>query len=439
MAHILIAEDERSINNLMAANLRLVGHTCDQVMDGEAALAGVQQTEYDLLLLDVMLPGIDGFALKGRLPAELPVIYVTAKANLADKLRGLGLGADDYIVKPFEILELLARVENVLRRTRRNTTWFEFHDLQVDLCARRVLRGGEEVTLTPQEFALLEALVINRNLALSREKLLEIAWGYDYQGETRTVDVHIQRLRRKLARKRETQPVNRIGYRPNTGGKPKAPRPYRPARTFSKGAGGALLCRCVNYVKTGEPPLDKNGRIPYNIVRLRTKKARCALAGRWESLERDCGAWINLLSRMVRRRLNATLQGLGITAIQSRVIFYILEHSPRQPVYQRDIESAFRLSRSTATGILQQLERKGILLRESVEQDARLKSLVPTARAVELNEQVRACLRQTEALLTQGLSEGQVRLFIETAAAMARNLEAEDCAAPPGEAENKFG
>lgn len=156
-------------------------------------------------------------------------------------------------------------------------------------------------------------------------------------------------------------------------------------------------------------------------------------------MERDCGAWINLLSRMVRRRLNATLQGLGITAIQSRVIFYILEHSPRQPVYQRDIESAFQLSRSTATGILQQLERKGILLRESVEQDARLKSLVPTARAAELNEQVRACLRQTEALLTQGLSEGQVRLFIETAAAMARNLEAEDCAATPDEAENKFG
>ena len=218
MAHILIAEDERSINNLMAANLRLVGHTCDQVMDGEAALAGVQQTEYDLLLLDVMLPGRDGFALKGRLPAELPVIYVTAKANLADKLRGLGLGADDYIVKPFEILELLARVENVLRRTRRNTTWFEFHDLQVDLCARRVLRGGEEVTLTPQEFALLEALVINRNLALSREKLLEIAWGYDYQGETRTVDVHIQRLRRKLGLEKEIQTVYKIGYRLNTRG-----------------------------------------------------------------------------------------------------------------------------------------------------------------------------------------------------------------------------
>jgi DNA-binding MarR family transcriptional regulator len=156
-------------------------------------------------------------------------------------------------------------------------------------------------------------------------------------------------------------------------------------------------------------------------------------------LEKDCGAQINLLSRMLKRRLNATLQDLGITAIQSRVMFYIMDHCLEGPVFQRDVEQVFSLSRSTATGILQQLERKGILLRESVEQDARLKSLVPTARAVELNEQVRACLRQTEALLTQGLSEGQVRLFIETAAAMARNLEAEDCAAPPGEAENKFG
>lgn len=146
-------------------------------------------------------------------------------------------------------------------------------------------------------------------------------------------------------------------------------------------------------------------------------------------VEKDCGAWVNLLSRMVRRRLNTTLQGLGITAIQSRVIFYILEQSAHGPVYQRDIEGVFRLSRSTATGILQQLERKGILRRESVEQDARLKSLVPTASAVELSEQVRACLRQTEMLLTKGLSEGQVQLFIETAGAMARNLEADESAA----------
>ena len=150
-------------------------------------------------------------------------------------------------------------------------------------------------------------------------------------------------------------------------------------------------------------------------------------------MEKDCGAWINLLSRMVKKRLNTTLQGLGITAIQSRVIFYILDHYEQQPVFQRDIESAFQLSRSTATGILQQLEKKGILRRESVASDARLKSLVPTEQAAELGCQVRACLRQIEQVLTRGLSDGQVQLFRETLAAMADNLQqAELSEAAPG-------
>ena len=148
-------------------------------------------------------------------------------------------------------------------------------------------------------------------------------------------------------------------------------------------------------------------------------------------MEKDCGAWVNMLSRKVKRRLNVTLQGLGITAIQCRVILYILEHCQQGPVYQRDIEQVFSLSRSTATGILQQLEKKEILRRESVAADARLKSLVPTARAAELDAQVRACLRQTDQVLTRGLSEGQVQLFKEIAAAMAQNLEqAEDQPAP---------
>lgn len=149
-------------------------------------------------------------------------------------------------------------------------------------------------------------------------------------------------------------------------------------------------------------------------------------------MEKDCGAQINLLSRMLKRRLNATLQDLGITAIQSRVMFYIMEHSRQGPVFQRDVERAFSLSRSTATGILQQLEKKDIIRRESVSTDARLKSLVPTERAAELDAQVRACLRQTDEVLTRGLSEGQVQLFKEIAAAMAQNLEqAEDV--PPAE------
>ncbi len=147
-------------------------------------------------------------------------------------------------------------------------------------------------------------------------------------------------------------------------------------------------------------------------------------------MEKDCGAQINLLSRMLKRRLNATLQDLGITAIQSRVMFYIMEHSRQGPVFQRDVERAFSLSRSTATGILQQLEEKALLRRESVPSDARLKSLVPTPRAAELDAEVRACLRQTETLLTRGLSDGQVQLFRETLAAMAANLDAAEAGSP---------
>ena len=147
-------------------------------------------------------------------------------------------------------------------------------------------------------------------------------------------------------------------------------------------------------------------------------------------MEKDCGAQINLLSRMLKRRLNVTLQGLGITAIQSRVMFYIMDHCLEGPVFQRDVEQVFSLSRSTATGILQQLEEKDLLRRESVPSDARLKNLVPTPRAAELDAEVRACLRQSEAVLTRGLSDGQVQLFKETLAAMIRNLDAAGAQSP---------
>ena len=141
-------------------------------------------------------------------------------------------------------------------------------------------------------------------------------------------------------------------------------------------------------------------------------------------MEKDCGAQINLLSRMLKRRLNVTLQGLGITAIQSRVMFYIMDHCLEGPVFQRDVEQVFSLSRSTATGILQQLEEKDLLRRESGPSDARLKNLVPTPRGAQLVAGVRASLRHTLGLLNRGLAEGQVQLFKETLAAMIRNLDA---------------
>ena len=216
MASILIAEDEKPIRELIRRNLLLVGHSCREAADGREALELAEAERFDLALLDVMLPGTDCFEVKRRLPQELPVIFVTARTGLSSRLQGLGLGADDYILKPFEILELLARVEAVLRRTGAGDREVEAGGCRIDLAQRRVTREGAEIPLKPQEYALLEVLVRNRNLALSREKLLELAWGYDYEGDTRTVDVHVQRLRKKLGWEKELQTVYKLGYRLST-------------------------------------------------------------------------------------------------------------------------------------------------------------------------------------------------------------------------------
>lgn len=215
MARILVAEDEQSINELMVWNLQLVGHTADFCMDGSAAVQMCQTQHYDLVLLDVMLPGQNGFEVKKKLPEDLPVIFVTAREKLTDRLNGLAMGADDYITKPFEMLELLARVEAVLRRTRKSMDSFTLKDVLIELEMRKVFRDGKEITLTPREYALLEILILNKNLALSRDKLLELVWGYDYDGEERTVDVHIQRLRKKLGWEDLIETVFKYGYRLN--------------------------------------------------------------------------------------------------------------------------------------------------------------------------------------------------------------------------------
>lgn len=213
MAHILIVEDERSINNLIAMNLTLVGHTSDQAYDGNEALGYIKHNPYALILLDIMLPGMDGFALMQYVPEETPVICLTAMGNLSDRVKGLNLGADDYIVKPFETVELLARIEAILRRTNRSNDIFSLDGTVVNLKSRVVTVDGKETELTLREFELLEVLIQNKNVALSREKLLQMAWAYDYFGETRTVDVHIQRLRKKLDWESRIKTVYKLGYR----------------------------------------------------------------------------------------------------------------------------------------------------------------------------------------------------------------------------------
>ena len=211
MAKILIAEDERAINDLIKLNLTLVGHKCEQVFDGEVALERALSGQYDLVILDVMLPGLSGFEIIGQI--RTPVIFVTARVSAEDRIRGLKLGADDYIVKPFEILELVERVRAVLRRTKGESEAFEFDGIRVEFDTRRVYKDGSEVILKPKEFDLLAAFITNRNLALSREKLIELVWNFDYDGDTRTVDVHVQKLRVKLGIGDRLKTVYKMGYR----------------------------------------------------------------------------------------------------------------------------------------------------------------------------------------------------------------------------------
>jgi two-component system, OmpR family, alkaline phosphatase synthesis response regulator PhoP len=213
MAHILIVEDEKSINDLIAMNLELVGHTCEQVNDGKEALICLKKNIYSLIIMDIMLPGLDGFSLIQHIDQGTPVIFLTAMGNLSDRVKGLKLGADDYIVKPFETVELLARIDAVLRRMQRAPTIFSLDGTVVNLDSRVITVNGSEIEFTLQEYILLETLIKNKNIALSREKLLHLAWGYDYIGETRTVDVHIQKLRKKLNWDNRIKTVYKLGYR----------------------------------------------------------------------------------------------------------------------------------------------------------------------------------------------------------------------------------
>jgi len=213
VAKILIVEDEQPINKLIRKNLELVGHTCVSLYNGNDVFETLENDEFDLMLLDIMLPGMDGFQVMGGLICETPVIFLTARGATHDRIKGLTLGADDYMVKPFDMLELQARVDAVLRRTKKQDTDFQLGDVTVNLTSRLVYFKGNIVDFTPQEFALIEILIKNRNIALSRERLLESAWGFDYMGDTRTVDVHIHSIRKKLNWEDVIKTVYKLGYR----------------------------------------------------------------------------------------------------------------------------------------------------------------------------------------------------------------------------------
>lgn len=214
MADILIVDDEKKINDLLVRDLQMAGHHTRQAFTGEEALHLIGRQHFDLAFLDMMLPLTDGRQLLPHfLKKSIPVIWIAEKDSLPDRLNGLKSGADDYLTKPFANAELLAKTESVLRRCSKEQKTFETGDIRIDFQNRKVWKTGQERELTSQEFLLLEVLARNCNIALSRDQLLKLAWGYDYGGETRTVDIHIQRLRRKLGLKNTIQTVYKYGYR----------------------------------------------------------------------------------------------------------------------------------------------------------------------------------------------------------------------------------
>lgn len=215
MNRILIVEDEIAISELIKLGLQTGGYQCECATDGEVAADLLEQKSYDLILLDIMLPKIDGYELLEyiRQTCEIPVILITAKSQTKDKIKGLKQGADDYITKPFELEELIARVEAVLRRYHKSNDKVQIDDITIDVVARSVKKGKTEIDLTPKEFDLLMLLIQNKNIALYREVIFEKVWGEELEFETRTLDLHIQRLRKKLGWKDKIKTVYRIGYR----------------------------------------------------------------------------------------------------------------------------------------------------------------------------------------------------------------------------------
>lgn len=214
MIRILIVEDEKPISNLIRMSLSRAGYGCTCVYDGTEAADLLEQQPFDLILLDVMLPGCDGFELMEYIrPLGTPVIFITAKNSVSDRVRGLRMGADDYIVKPFEVLELLARVDVVLRRYNKVDCLLEIGGLTIDTRSMQVRRGEEEIQLTRKEYDLLVLFARNPGTALYRETIYERVWGGDYTGESRTVDLHIQRLRKKVGWEKRLKAVSKVGYR----------------------------------------------------------------------------------------------------------------------------------------------------------------------------------------------------------------------------------
>lgn len=214
MVRILAVDDERAIAELLRLSLTQAGYECVCAYDGVEAANRIEQESFDLILLDIMLPGIDGFELMDYIRSTgIPVIFLTAKNAVADRVKGLRMGAEDYMVKPFDIQELLARVEGVLRRHGKLQTVLTVGDLTINTLSMQVTRGGEEIILTRKEYELLLLFARNIGVVLSKTTIYERVWGGEYPDNTRTVELHIQRMKKKLGWDDRLKPVYGMGYR----------------------------------------------------------------------------------------------------------------------------------------------------------------------------------------------------------------------------------
>lgn len=212
MERILIVEDEKPISDLIKMTVEMAEYETVCAFDGEEALNIINNENFDLAILDIMLPKIDGYALLPHMKEKnIPVIMLTAKANIIHKVRGLDMGAEDYMTKPFESLELIARIKVVLRRNKDNVKTLNFDDIMIDKNKHKVFKDGEEVILTIKEYDLLLMFLENEGIVLSRETLLQKIWDYDFLGNTRTVDMHVKNLRRKLSLSK-IKTVYKVGY-----------------------------------------------------------------------------------------------------------------------------------------------------------------------------------------------------------------------------------
>ena len=217
MVKILIAEDEEPIANLIRMNLKKAGYACECAYDGQEAADRMEEGHYDLLLLDIMLPKINGYELMEYAKSiQLPVIFITAMDSTENKVKGLKMGAEDYLAKPFEIVELLARVEAVLRRCNKIGRMLHILDVDIDSSSRTVMQDNQQILLTLKEYELLLFFARNPNIALYREVIYEQVWEKEYTGDSRTVDLHVQRLKKKLGWDKHICAVYKIGYRLET-------------------------------------------------------------------------------------------------------------------------------------------------------------------------------------------------------------------------------